>query len=263
MVISNGAFSMVYLNPPYDDTISSHDDEGTERKEFIELHRNTRYLMDGGLMIFCVSSYTLANPKIARHLATTFTNVAICRFSSEDYADYKQCYFIGRKKKSAVKKFEQGMYDFLIQMDNEEFVMSKVHPINHFIGKYTVDVPTTSKTVKTFYTRQEGKDMYYEGINQSKGFAAFKARLMPKQLEMGGKPIIPLSQGQLALLLGSGMLNGMIGTGDNLHLVQGIEDVRNITEVEKTENGTKTITRTKREVTVKYITPSGLIRKLV
>jgi hypothetical protein len=268
MVIQNEAVSLLYLNPPYDYTMKGMDDESAERKEWTELYLNTRYLKDNGLMIYVIPSYRFADKRIARFLATHFANIGMLRFSEEDYEDYSQCIFIGNKKTGKHKEFNQKLFDFLCQMESDDFIMSSVTPINKIVGHHKWKVPTGDIELKTFYTKLTNKEDYVEGIRNSKGFLAFMNRSKPKQLVIGGDPILPLNQGQMALLLASGAINGEIGNGDNYHLVQGLEIVSKIVEEEKRphDNGTTTTvtkTRTKRDVSVKCITPQGIIRKLV
>ncbi|WP_234447729.1 hypothetical protein [Viridibacillus soli] len=66
---------------------------------------------------------------------------------------------------------------------------------------------------------------------------------------------ITKAQGSMALLLASGAVNGTIGQGDTLHAVQGMEVVTKVVSEEETEHTLITKTRTKREVSVKVITP--------
>lgn len=268
MVIQNDVYSMVYLNPPYDFTMKGIEDSHADRKEYIELVRNTRYLKEGGVMVYVIPSYRFSDKKIARHLANYFENIGMLRFSDEDYGDFRQCVFIGTKKRGQVKDFNEKLFDFLMQFDNEEFILSKVTPLDQIVGKHQWVVPGGATKLKTFYTKLEQKSDYHEAIRFSKGMEQFKARTKPKELEIGGRPILPLNQGQMALLLASGACNGLLGEGDDLHLVQGLEIVTKIQEEEKKvhDSGAKTtITkeRTKRDVSVKIITPSGLVRKLV
>lgn len=268
MVVQNDVFSLLYLNPPYDFTMKAMDDEHSDRKEWTELSRNVRYLKEHGLMIYVIPSYRFSDTKIARFLATHFEKIGVLRFSDEDYSDYKQCIFIGHKKSGKHKEFNEKLYNTLIQMDNEKFVMQSITPINLLIGRHTWEVPTGDVTLKTFYTRLASKGDFVEGIRHSKGFQAFMARSKPRQLEIGGNPILPLNQGQLGLLLAAGAINGELGDGDNYHLVQGLEHVTHPqeTETKVSDDGSKTTitkTRTKREVSIKFISPSGLIRKLV
>lgn len=269
MVIQNDAVSMLYLNPPYDFSMKGMEDESAERKEWTELFRNSRYLKEKGLMIYIIPSYRFADKKIARFLATHFDNMGMMRFSDEDYDDFRQCIFIGNKKSGKHKEFNEKLFNFLLNMESDEFVLEKVTPIDKFVaGGHTWKVPAGVEELKTFYTELANKSDYVSGIRNSKGFQAFMNRSKPRQLEIGGNPILPLNAGQLALLLASGAVNGEIGDGDNYHLVQGLEIVKKIPSQEKKthDNGsTTTITkiRTKREVSVKVITPTGVIRKLV
>lgn len=269
MVIQNDACSLLFLNPPYDFTMKGMDDENADRKEWTELFRNSRYLKEKGLMIYVIPSYRFADKKIARYLATHFYNIGMMRFSDEDYDDFRQCIFIGNKKSGKHKEFNQKLFDFLTNMESDEFVLEKVTPVDLFVkaGKKW-NVPAGIEELKTFYTKLANKSDYVDGIRNSKGFQAFMNRSKPRQLEIGGNPILPLNVGQLALLLASGAVNGEIGEGENYHLVQGIELVKKIPTVEKKthDNGavtTITKVRTKREVSVKIINPNGKILKLV
>ncbi|WP_282155738.1 DUF6094 domain-containing protein [Cytobacillus gottheilii] len=92
MVISHNSFGFLFLNPPYDHTmLGIGDDEKSERKEYTELVRNTKYLMPAGIIVYIIPSYRFADKRIARYLATNFEDVAVTKFSSEDYEDFRQC----------------------------------------------------------------------------------------------------------------------------------------------------------------------------
>ena len=190
MVISNKSASLLYLNPPYDYTMKGMDDEYAERKEWAELSRNSRYLKENGLMIYIIPSYRFADEKIARYLATHFYNIGVLRFSDENYEGFKQCIFIANKKSGKRKEFNRKLYDFLLQMNDEEFIKQNVTPINLMIGRMSWKVPQGTTQLEPFYTKLENKNNFYEGIVNSKGFAAFKERSKPKRLEIGGNHVL-------------------------------------------------------------------------
>lgn len=265
MVISHDVFSLLFLNPPYDHTIKGiGDDEKTERKEYIELVRNTRYLVPGGVIVYIIPSYRFADKKISRFLSTNFEDIGIIKFSAEDYEDYKQCVFIGKKRPGNRKEMNNQLFEFLQKMSNEEHIERNVTPINVLVGKKTWDIPSGRLEIPTFYSKIENKKEFIPLIQKNRGFQAFIERTKPRQLEIGGDPIINIAQGQLALLLASGAVNGLLGEGKTLHAVQGVEEVKTLTWEEKAENGGKIHkSRTQRRVLVKIITPSGKIRKLV
>lgn len=268
MVISNDSFSLVFLNPPYDWSIKGMDDKGNaERKEYTELQRNTRYIKPGGILIYVIPSYRFADKSISRFLASHFEESTVMRFTDEDYFDFRQCIFIGRRKNSKIKKTNRAEMEFYLNMDDEDFIMSNVPPMDDFISERVWSIPEGSLDIKTFYSKIETKDKYYDGILKSSGFEAYINRTKPRVLETGGDPVLPINQGQMALLLASGAINGLLGSGESLHLIQGLENVEKVKEVEETihDNGSstiKTVERTKRSVSVKFLTPRGIIKKL-
>lgn len=264
MVISNDAFGFVFLNPPYDHTMVGIGDEKSERKEYTELVRGTRYLVPGGILMYIIPSYRFSDPKIARFLAINFEKCAMMRFSDEDYSDFRQCIFIGQKKKEKRKILNELVYDHLLDCEDEEFVQKQILPLDKVVEfDNPRKVPGTRTEVTTFYSRIEKKSEYISLIRDNKGFTAFKERTKPKTLSIGGDPIINIAQGQMALLLASGAVNGLIGDGNTLHAVQGMEKVSTIVTEEHTEHSTITKARTKREVSIKIITPEGIVKKLI
>ncbi|EAR66200.1 hypothetical protein B14911_10712 [Bacillus sp. NRRL B-14911] len=263
MVISHNVFGLLFLNPPYDHTMLGVGDDKSERKEYTELVRNTRYLAPNGIMVYIIPSYRFADKKIARFLSSQFEDIAITKFSQEEYEEYKQCVFIGKKKESARKSLNDKLFSFLQLMDQEEHINKHVTPLDQLVGRKNWEVPSAEIDIATFYTKLESKSDFISAIQNNKGFHAFKERTKPRQLEVGGNPIINIATGQLALLLASGAVNGIIGEGDTLHAVQGMEVVSKIVSEEKTEHASVTKSKTKRDVSVKLIIPSGKVKKLV
>ncbi|WP_282155736.1 hypothetical protein [Cytobacillus gottheilii] len=148
-------------------------------------------------------------------------------------------------------------------MNKEEHILTNVTPLDVLVGKKIWNIPGGSIDVPTFYSRIENKTDLVALISKNKGFQAFIERTKPRQLVIGGDPIINVAQGQMALLLASGAVNGLIGEGEHLHAVQGMELVTKIITEEKSEHSTVTKSRTKRDVSVKIITPGGKVKKLV
>lgn len=217
--------------------LGADDLEGAKRKEFIELERATRYLADEGIMCYVIPSYRFAAKKVARFISTHFEKIAVVRFSDEDYDDFKQCVLIARKRSSDTSKFiNKKVYNFLIDMDNEEFVLKNVRTISSLVGKLKWDVPAAFKPINIVYSKLDSKDNYYEGIINSSGFEQFIGQTKPREILLDNQPIINLNSGQLALLMASGFVNGMIGNAEDLHIVQGQEIVSKETEVEQIQN---------------------------
>lgn len=270
MVIENDFFNFVFLNPPYDNTIKGAEDYKSERKEFIELKRGTRYLMAGGILIYVIPSYRMAEKRIARYLSMNYENVEVMKLGEENYPIFKQCVFIGRKKKAVAKIVDESTYHMLMQLSCENFIKTEILTIEELVRKKKKwIIPCTANNVpKIFYSKMEDKTEYYEAFKNSSGFQQFMERTKPKELSFKEKPIMPINNGMLALIVSTGGVNGLLGQGETLHLLQGKENVgeeieREVYYHEKGGTTTKEITRTKRSVSIKVVTPTGKIIKFV
>ena len=113
-------------------------------------------------------------------LASYFEDIAITKFTDEDYDDFRQCIFIGKKKGAARKELNQKLFDFLMQMDDESFVATQVTLVNSLIGRKTWVIPSGSTIIPSFYSRIENKKDFIEVIRTNKGFQAFVERTRPK-----------------------------------------------------------------------------------
>lgn len=80
MRLAHGAFSCLFLNPPYD-----HDDE-SKRLEHAFLTTMTRALCPGGVLVFIVPQPRLVGVS-ARHLAAHYTRFACYRLPDPEFAD--------------------------------------------------------------------------------------------------------------------------------------------------------------------------------
>lgn len=262
-IITNNIFGLTWCNPPYDISLAGIGDTETERKEYTELTRATRYLKGHGIMVYLIPSYRFADQKIARLLATYFEDVQIARFDDKEYEGYKQCVFIGRKKLARSKTYNEDIFNMLLSFADEDYILEHVQSLSTLKASgASWIVPAAPQNVPTFYSRLEPKGNLVKPILENKGFHMFKERTKPRDVSLNGQPIINIAQGQLALLLAAGMVNGIIGKNETLHALQGLEIVTQTHEKEETESGIEYITRTKRSVSIKVVTPVGHIIKL-
>ncbi|MFJ7890372.1 DUF6094 domain-containing protein [Lysinibacillus xylanilyticus] len=272
MMISNEQFGLVFLNPPYDYMLKNNSGE-SERKELVELERALRYLMPGGVLVYIIPHYRYSDPRIARILSTYFNNVMIARFTDENYHEFKQCVFIGYKKRGAYKEFNEDLFfNIFTKLESEDFTHSRVPTLEMIAERAkeeegrTWKVPAGNTKIKTFSTRLINKSVISAALKESTGLEHFIGQTKPRSLDISGKrPPLPPSSGQIALLLASGGINGLMAAEDPelVHILRGQEVVSNITTEEHTESGTVTKIKTKREVSIKVITPQGIVKKLM
>ena len=89
--IANGAFGLLYLNPPYDW------DSGEEKRvEHAFLTHCTRYLAEDGLLVFVVPRQRLAVS--ARYLASHFSRIDCWAFPEPEREAYDQVVLLGYRK---------------------------------------------------------------------------------------------------------------------------------------------------------------------
>ena len=88
--IANNAFGVLFLNPPYD--FDSED----KRTEHAFLMHTTRYLTEGGLLLFIVPKQRLSVS--ARYLSSHYRDIRCWAFPSPEREVFDQVVLIGRRK---------------------------------------------------------------------------------------------------------------------------------------------------------------------
>ena len=86
------AFSVVFLNPPYDD------DAGGRREEEHFLKQTLPYLAPTGILLYLIPLSRLLHPRICTLLTTWCTDLTVLRFPSPEYEVFKQGIVIGVRK---------------------------------------------------------------------------------------------------------------------------------------------------------------------
>ena len=92
--IANGAFSVLYLNPPYD-----HDQE-EKRVEHAFLTHCSRYLVAGGVLVYVVPRHRLGIS--ARYLASHYHSIRCWTFPEPECREYDQVVLMGHRQPEVV-----------------------------------------------------------------------------------------------------------------------------------------------------------------
>jgi hypothetical protein len=92
-VLTRGAFSAVFLNPPYDgETITG----GGQRLEETFLRDTTPLLIQEGVLIYIIPHIRITEV-VARHLAGWYKDLRCFKFAGYDFEDFNQVIIIGTK----------------------------------------------------------------------------------------------------------------------------------------------------------------------
>lgn len=215
--ISNQAFSLLYLNPPYDWAIRNDEVSGSERYERTFLRNTIKYLIPGGVLVYLIPQSRL-DKNIAKILTYRFKDVRVFRFPDEEYSSFKQIVIFGVLKRKPVT--DEGLIRYLTDVGQGQAIIPSIENAD---CEYIVP---PSPTIKNFLFRTihiDPEELKTEieryGLN-----GKINQMVSPMSLSEKIKPIMPLRHGHLAQLLACGLMNGVVfdDDGRNPLIVKGI-----------------------------------------
>ena len=249
--ISNEAFHLMFLNPPYLSVLTEGGSKTRHEKRF--LMESLFHLMQGGLLIYVIPFYRLT-PDICKILADNFSGLGVWRFTDSEFKKFKQVAVMGLRKKrcedaEAAAMLERQSYDPALLP-----VITEIEE-----GRYAL--PAVTKNVEIF----KGERFNEKELERQLCHSDSIRRLMnaKSDLDRGAKrPLLPLSIGQIGLVGGSGMINGLVKC-DTPHVIKGrIIKVKRVEREEKfSYRGNHTGTEVKEVISNKMVfnvlTPDG------
>lgn len=220
--ISNEAFHLLFLNPPYLSVISEGGSRTRHEKRF--LIESLPHLMQGGLLIYVIPFYRLTSD-ICKILADNFSDLSVWCFTDSEFKKFKQVAVMGKRKK------RDESPDAAAWLEKWSYAPEKIPLITEIEeGRYAV--PGVTKTVEVF----KGELFNEKELERQLSHSDSLKRLMNARsdLDRGTKhPLLPLSIGQIGLVGGSGLINGLIEC-DTPHIIKGrIVKVKNVEREEK------------------------------
>lgn len=250
--ISNQAFSLLYLNPPYDWAIRNDDVSASERHERTFLRNTIRFLIPDGILVYLIPQSRL-DENIAKILAYRFKDVRVFRFPAEEYESFKQLVLFGTLKKRASP--DEKLARYLTEVGHCRVIIPF---LDRSECRYTVP---HSPPIKNFIFRTTQIDLQELEVELKQHGLRGKINRMVSPLSLSEriKPIMPLRQGHLAQLLACGLMNGVVydKDGRNPLVVKGI--TRKVVETRtEHEGGTERIIETdKIIITINAINERG------
>ncbi len=220
--ISREAFHLLFLNPPYLSVLREGGSRTRNEKRF--LIENVERLMMGGVLIYVIPYYRLT-ADICRVLSDNFTDLGVWRFTDSEFRKFKQAVVIGTRKKRSEDAESAARLERLSYAGEDIPVITEIEE-----NRYAV--PAVQKTVETFKGERFNEK---ELERQLKASDSIRRMMNAKsELDRGTKhPLLPLSIGQIGLVGGSGMINGLIAC-DTPHIVKGrIVKVKNVEREEQ------------------------------
>lgn len=252
--VSREAFSLLYFNPPYDWAAKSSEEARAERKEALYFRRAIELLVPGGVFVGLIPEIRLGD--VARLYATRLADVRVFRFPQPEYAAFRQVVVFGvrRRHPQRDKETEELLFAAATGLWPAPDLSLQEAPLYH--------VPETPARVPVFWSGvllaedaaevESASPLWREVGQLFRGGDAMQVR----------QPPLPLHTGHQALLLASGALDGVMGTGPQRHLVRGqvVKTTTTVTEYEEGPDGELVeVTRETEsyEVRVRLLTADG------
>ncbi len=254
---TNNVFSLLWYNPPYDDT-TGEDGKG-ERTEYVFLKNQTRWLSPGGVLVCIVPQTSLKC--MANLLVRRFFDIRIERFDDDEYEAYKQVVLLARKKPvPELREVDADIKDWIIQVScGDKDCIASLSKENDYI----YELPPSRNSDIIFIGTQLDEVEMAKALPESPVWGQVKLLTDKRKAATLKNPPLPLRRAHYATVIASGALNGAVGKGPGRHLLVGFSRKVSDTEVDFDEEGRERSVTTERfEGVTRIFTPSGCIKDL-
>ena len=206
--ISHEAFHLLFLNPPYLSVLNESGGRARHEKRF--LIESLCHLAYGGLLIYVIPYYRLTQD-ICRVLCDNFDGLTVWRFTDGEFRKFKQIAVMGIRKRRDMEPSD-ALWLERYTVDPAAIPCLTELPED----KYAL--PAQPLEVPVFKGEKFNRKELEQQLRRSGSFTQMMAR---SELDGGVKhPLLPLSIGQIGLIGGSGMINGLIEC-DTPHVIKG------------------------------------------
>ena len=202
--IANGAFGLLFLNPPYD-----YDSED-KRTEHAFLTQTTRYLAEDGLLVFIVPRQRLAVS--ARYLSTHYGRMQCWAFPDPERQVFDQVVLFGFRKTDPVP-------DALAESRVLECAVGEPEPLRSHA--YTEFTPSTTPVGDILFTTRTVDPVAAAAEARRSGLWAsteITDTLWPAS-DNRTRPLMPLKRGHMAMLVAAGFLNNLVLEADDRRIL--------------------------------------------
>ncbi|HCW92794.1 MAG TPA: hypothetical protein DHM44_03840 [Flexistipes sinusarabici] len=211
--ITNNAFDLLFLNPPYDWETKEREESDTERteKKFLQFH--LRYLNTKGVLVYVIPFSSL---KHTYRLFLRLKGLRVLAFPEELYKQFKQVVVIGKSSAFSEKSeidANRAMMKNIIKYVDPETAYESLWTTESILyaGDYRplYEVERNNVELKNFTSTRIDPEEVLPFVESSQVYAEFDRRISVDKVEEI-QPLSMLRNGHLAMLLASGMMNGRL-----------------------------------------------------
>jgi hypothetical protein len=206
---STESVSLMYLNPPYD---WEYGQDKNERLELIFLQHTYRWLKCEGVLLFVIPQ-----PRIqpcARVLAEHFRDIRVYRLTSTASVRFKQTAILAVRRKRHDRLRDSALTEAVRYLERLA-IQDQMAELGD-TPEAVYDVPRSEPIQLT--NNGLPLDQIEDLLLQSAAYRQATRVLIREQRDVGGRPLTPLHGGHVGLLCTAGMLNGVFGKDDLLHI---------------------------------------------
>ncbi len=206
--VSNEAFHLMLLNPPYLSVMTEGGNNTRSEKRF--LVDSISHLLYGGVLVYIIPYYRLT-PDVCRILCDNFDDLTVWKFVGEEFKRFRQVAVMGIRRK---RRDGSGLAEDLVSLALEPEHLPEITELPE--NRYSL--PIIEKKVELF----KGAEFNVAELAEQLGRSASFSRLFEKnKLDSDVKrPLLPLNLGQVGLIGGSGLINGLVEC-DTPHIIKG------------------------------------------
>ena len=220
--VSERAFGLLFLNPPYGDLVtdqvaSGDPAQGRQRHEKIFCRRSFTLLQPDGVLVLIVPFYVI-DAELATLIARHFDQVQVFMAPEQQF---KQCVLFGIKRRPAPpdSKLLKRLLAFAAGEDQQEL------PMQWTQAPYAVPGPRAGSgagdefafTVVRLDARQLDAELQ-AGLSRSSLWPRFDQHLMPRARD-AKPPLRAMTDWHLALALAAGQISGLVTSQDGRRLL--------------------------------------------
>ncbi len=207
------SYSLLYLNPPYDDEV--HEDR-SRRSEAVFLEHCFRWLRPRGILIFVIPSQRVT--ACCTVLASHFREIGIYRLTDPEAVRYRQVVLFGirrtrHERERLTDRDVQAQRNFLTHLSA---AYRKLTPLSDAPDR-NYPVPAGPASVRLTYDGLPF-DAIEDLLPFSRAYREAVRSVFAPPIQVAGRPLTPLHEGHAGILSCSGLLNGVFGTGPLRHV---------------------------------------------
>lgn len=229
---TNGAFDILWENPPYDYDVKEENSKTLRtEKKFLQAH--TKYLKPkGGVLIYIIPFSSL---KYVKSILEKYHELRVLAFPEMEYQQFKQVVVIGKTSNYTspdIFSRNRAYLKDIIENTPEERAYEYLVTTSECDAVY--DVVSSDVELKTFSTTRINPDEACSLLDNSPVSKFFESLIEVKSIN-SIRPLSDLTEGHLAMLIASGMIDGLLENNGERLVIKGLvaEGFRTREEVEE------------------------------